>query len=271
MEESHPQDVPAVRLAFRVGYLGDRFFGSQVQAEDRTVEGEFIAACIRTELFSDPHEARFLAAGRTDRGVHARSQVYSFSTRNPDRACCVLDWQLPPDIWIGGYAKVDPEFHPRFHALTRTYRYYFGDPELDADTMNRAARAFVGMHDFSRFARTSGKDPERNVISAEVFQEKGFIVLEVRAESFLWHMVRFMASALCKVGAGQASTESIGHRLAGTHSLALSPAPPEGLVLWEVEYGFPFNPLPMGRRQGMHLESERRHHRLMQRICEVLR
>lgn len=271
MEESHPQDVPAVRIAFRVGYLGGGFFGSQVQAEDRTVEGEFIAACIRTELFSDPREARFLAAGRTDRGVHARSQVFSFSTRNPDRACSVLDWQLPPDIWIGGYARVDPAFHPRFDALTRTYRYYFREPHLDMDAMNQAARIFEGVHDFSPYARTSGKDPVRNLISAKVFYEEGFTVLEVCAESFLWHMVRFMASALCRVGSGRALPESIGDRLSGTHCPALSPAPPEGLILWDIEYGFPFNPLARGRRSGMHLESERQHHRLMWRICEVLR
>ncbi|MDD1716252.1 MAG: tRNA pseudouridine(38-40) synthase TruA [Methanolinea sp.] len=271
MEESHPQDVAAVRTAFRVGYLGGGFFGSQVQAKDRTVEGEFIAACIRTELFSDPREAKFLAAGRTDRGVHARSQVFSFVTPYPDRACSVLDWQLPPDIWIGGYARVDPEFHPRFHALSRTYRYYFIEPELDADAMGLAARAFEGSHDFSRFARTSGKDPVRNIVSAGVFYDEDFIVFEVCAESFLWHMVRYMASALSGVGTGQSPPESIGERLSGTRCPALSPAPPEGLILWDIEYGIPFNSLARGQRSGRHLESERQHHRLMSHICEVLR
>ncbi|MCG7854592.1 MAG: tRNA pseudouridine(38-40) synthase TruA, partial [Methanoregulaceae archaeon] len=75
-----------MRLAFRTAYLGDRFYGSQVQAEERTVEGEFIAACQRMELFTDPRDARFLAAGRTDRGVHAKSQVYAFTTLFPERA-----------------------------------------------------------------------------------------------------------------------------------------------------------------------------------------
>ena len=86
MEENETKNAAPVRLAFRVGYLGDRYFGSQMQAKERTVEGEFVASCERLGLFSDYRDAGFLAAGRTDRGVHARGQVFAFSTHLPARA-----------------------------------------------------------------------------------------------------------------------------------------------------------------------------------------
>jgi len=77
-KKDNPAREPPVRLAFRLSYLGSRFFGSQQQAASRTVEGEFIAACKRLSLFDDWREAGFLSAGRTDRGVHARGQVIAF-------------------------------------------------------------------------------------------------------------------------------------------------------------------------------------------------
>lgn len=249
MEEDLAQDHPEVtRLAFRCGYLGDRFAGSQVQPGARTVEGEFIAACVRLSLFPDPRTGRFQAAGRTDRGVHARCQVFALSTPLPGRATSLIRYHLPRDIWVTGYAPVDPGFHPRHRALHRTYRYFFGEEDLDTRAMDSAARSFEGIHDYSLFSRPDGRDPVRRVLSARVFEDSGIAVLEVRAESFLWHMVRYMASALRMVGSGEAGGDLIASRLHGDASARLSPAPPEGLVLWDVEYGFPFLPLEPGEK-----------------------
>ncbi|MDD1717445.1 MAG: tRNA pseudouridine(38-40) synthase TruA, partial [Methanoregulaceae archaeon] len=102
-----------MRLAFRVSYLGDLFLGSQLQAAGRTVEGVFIDACTRLSLFADWRSARFVSAGRTDRGVHARAQVFAFSTDFPERAIETLNWQLPPDCWCTGVVPVAGSFHPR--------------------------------------------------------------------------------------------------------------------------------------------------------------
>ncbi len=257
MEEDLASDHPEVtRLALRCGYLGDRFSGSQVQAGARTAEGEFIAACLRLALFSDPRSGRFQAAGRTDRGVHARGQVFCISTLSPERAITLLRYHLPADIWVTGYARVPPGFHPRHRAAHRTYRYFFGETDLDARAMDEAARAFEGTHDFSLFARPDKRDPVRTVLSARVFAESGIAVFEVCAESFLWHMVRYMASALFLVGSGEADGTLIATRLDGEPCSQLSPAPPGGLVLWDVEYGFSFSPLDPGRKARSFLESE---------------
>lgn len=257
MEEDLAQDHPEItRLAFRCGYLGDRFYGSQVQSGARTVEGEFITACLRLSLFSDPRSGRFHAAGRTDRGVHARAQVFCISTPFPQRAVNLLRYHLPADLWVTGFARVAPGFHPRHGAIHRTYRYFFGESCLDVQSMDRAARAFEGTYDFSLFARPDGRAPVRTVLSARVFEESGIAVFEVRAESFLWHMVRYMASALRLIGTGEADEKLVSSRLSGDPCGRLSPAPPGGLVLWDVAYGFSFHPLDPGKRACMYLERE---------------
>jgi len=257
MEEDIAQDKTEVtRLAFRCGYLGDRFFGSQVQAGERTAEGEFIAACLRLSLFTDPRSGHFQAAGRTDRGVHARGQVFCISTPFPERAISLLRFHLPADLWVTGYARVPFGFSPRHGALHRTYRYFFGETGLDTSAMDRAARAFVGTHDFSLFARPDARDPVRTVLSARVFVESGIPVFEIRGRSFLWHMVRYMAAALCMVGSGDADEDMVSLRLSGDTSVRLSPAQPAGLVLWDVEFGFSFLPVPAGRKASAFLERE---------------
>jgi len=270
MEEIHPRDASPVRLAFRTGYLGDRFFGSQVQADARTVEGDFLAACIRMELFSTPRDGRFQAAGRTDRGVNARAQVFSFSTPYPERAIAALNWQLPHDIWVTGYAPVASSFNPRREAVSRTYRYYFSEPDLDVQGMDRASRLFEGLHDFSLFARVEGKDPERTVSSSRVFVEHGYCVFEVTACTFLLHMVRNMASALLLVGTCAQSEDCIRSRLEGDTSSRISPAAPEGLVLWDVSYGFPFLPLTVDTRTREHFVKRRLYHRRMSLMLDAV-
>ncbi|NTV00648.1 MAG: tRNA pseudouridine(38-40) synthase TruA, partial [Methanoregulaceae archaeon] len=251
MEEIQEKDVSPVRLAFRTGYIGDHFLGSQMQGNERTVEGEFVAACLRSGIFPDYREARFLAAGRTDRGVHARGQVFALSTEVPERATSVLNWQLPKDTWVTGFAEVDDTFNPRFRAIRRTYRYYFGERDLDSKNMAEASSLFCGCHDFSSFARVEDKDPCRNVLAAHVFPDRGLACFEVSAESFLWHMVRYMAAALLLVGQGEWTADDIKTRLKEGRIRPLSPAPPGHLVLWDVDCGLTFSPLPAGRSAGI--------------------
>jgi tRNA pseudouridine38-40 synthase len=259
-----------MRIAFRISYLGDHFRGSQMQADERTVEGEFVAACTRMELFSDWRSAGFLVAGRTDRGVHARGQVCAITTGFPDRAVTGLNGQLPRDIWCTGYARVPPAFHPRYDARSRTYRYYFGDQNLDVPAMAGASDHFTGTHDFSCFARANDKNPVRNVLTAEIGTIAGQTYFQVTAESFLWHMVRYMAAALDLVGTGRGAEDLISQRLAGMCTSPLSPAPAEGLVLWEVDCGLTWSPMPVDRRARAYLERCRAHHAVMARVCTLL-
>ncbi|MFA4826312.1 MAG: tRNA pseudouridine(38-40) synthase TruA [Methanoregula sp.] len=267
----HPAHAPPVRLAFRVSYLGNRFYGSQMQAAHRTVEGEFVAACQRLSLFDDWRTAGFLSAGRTDRGVHALGQVIAFSTDAPDRARTVINTQLPPDLWCTAYADVPPEFHPRYDAKSRTYRYYFSQHPENPEAMNRAAQQFLGSHNFSNFARVKDKNPYRNILAVRVGEEDGFEFLEVTAESFLWHQVRCMASALLLIGEGNADECSIARLLEAGAIRPLQPAPAEGLVLWDTDCGIAWTPVIAEGQSGGFIDHLVRHHALMEKMCRVLK
>ena len=267
----HPARAAPVRLAFRVSYLGSRFFGSQMQAGCRTVEGEFVAACQHLGLFSDWREAGFLFSGRTDRGVHARGQVAAFTTDYPDRAIRTLNLTLPPDCWCSGYAHIHPEFHPRYDAKSRTYRYFFSTHPRHRTAMERAGQLLVGSHNFTNFARVRGKNPWRTILEITVGETDGFLYLEVKAESFLWHQVRCMASALLQVGEGEADESFINALLEGAVKRALQPAPAEGLVLWETECGIDWLPMPVAGRSTAHLDHVGRHHALMANVCKILK
>ena len=267
----HTARAAPMRLAFRVSYLGSRFFGSQMQAAYRTVEGEFIAACQRLGLFSDWREAGFLFAGRTDRGVHACGQVVAFTTDVPDRAIQTLNLQLPPDCWCTGYAEVAPEFHPRYDTKSRTYRYYFSKTPADVAAMERAAHYFIGHHNFTNFARVRDKNPWRNILEIGIGENEGYNYLEVKAESFLWHQVRCMAMALLQVGEGEADETFIVSLLEGEVKRPLQPAPAEGLVLRDTDCGIVWIPIPMDKRSSTHMDHSVRHHALMAKVCRALR
>ncbi len=259
-----------MRLALRLAYLGGGFFGSQLQPVLRTVEGEFIEACLRLGLFDDWRSAAFQTAGRTDRGVHARGWVAAFTTDLPDRALQALGRVLPPDIWCTGYAVVPESFNPRYDALSRTYRYYFPDPPAETGAMQEMAERFVGRYDFSSFARVGDKNPKRTVLAARIFPEDRFCVFEVTAESFLWNMVRCMATALDMVGRGAATVDDLSALLEKPGSDRLPASPPEGLILWNVDYEQTFTPLRADEKSRNYLAELRRHHALMERVSTAL-
>ena len=260
-----------MRLGFRISYLGSRFFGSQMQEALRTVEGEFVAACQRLSLFSDWRKAGFIFAGRTDRGVHACGQVAAFTTDVPNRAIQTLNLQLPPDCWCTGFAEVPPEFHPRYDAKSRTYRYYFSKLPSDVAAMERAANSFIGCHNFTNFARVGDKNPWRNILGISIGKFGGSVYLEVKAESFLWHQVRCMATALLKVGENEEGEGFISSLLEGEAKKPLQPAPAEGLILWVTDCGIDWIPIPMDQRSNTYMDHSMRHHALMANVCRMIR
>jgi tRNA pseudouridine38-40 synthase len=241
-----------------------------MQTDRRTVEGEFVAACVRLSLFDDWRKAGFLFAGRTDRGVHACGQVAAFSTTEPERAVHAINTQLPPDCWCSGYSEVSPAFHPRYDAKFRTYRYYFEEGRYDVEAMGCAAGRFLGNHNFTTFARVEDKNPYRTILAAAIFDQEDYVFLEVTAASFLWHQVRCMATALIRVGLGEASDSSVTELLSAPAGKPLQPASAEGLILWETGCGLTWHPLGAGRRSMLFLDNLRRHHARMENVCRVM-
>ncbi|WP_048148239.1 tRNA pseudouridine(38-40) synthase TruA [Palaeococcus ferrophilus] len=223
------------RVALKVAYDGSAFYGFQRQPGLRTVEGEILRALTRVGIIEDAKSANFRGASRTDRGVSALGNVVAFDTERPELTLPrILNHHLR-DVWVVGRAVVPPEFNPRYASRGKTYRYYVAG-EVDMAALRECASLFVGRHDFSNFARLEKhKNPVRTIKSIEVLQEGPVTVLEFRGESFLWEMVRRITTALLLCSRGELSTGEVRAMLNREVEKKLPPAPPENLVLWEVE------------------------------------
>ena len=198
------------------------------------------------------------AAGRTDRGVHARAQVAHFDTHavRPDSAWVRgVNAFLPDSVAVLWARPVDAEFHARYSAIARTYRYRLVNrpvrpalaarhvgwyhATLDVAAMRDAAHALVGEHDFSAFraAECQAKTPVRTVHSLTIEQHADEIELVIRANAFLQHMVRNIVGSLVYVGAGRHPPRWIAEVLASRDRNKAAPTfAPEGLYLERIDY-----------------------------------
>lgn len=235
-------------------YDGSNFAGWQQQAKGRTVEAELKRA-LRGVTGKD-HVV--YAAGRTDAGAHAEGQVASFHTDGkltPVRLVAALNARLPEDVAALSAAQVPDDFHARYSARWRRYRYRYLDRTsrpalergrcwhvrgpLDVEAMSEAAKALVGKHDWTSFC--SASEPAdarvRQMRSARVARHGDFVELELVAEGFLRGMVRSIAGALAEVGRGNRPAKWVGEVLrARDRRQAPRTAPAGGLTLMEVIY-----------------------------------
>ncbi|HEY1421136.1 MAG TPA: tRNA pseudouridine(38-40) synthase TruA [Candidatus Dormibacteraeota bacterium] len=235
-------------------YDGTAFAGWQQQAHGRTVEAELKKALL--EVTGAEHKV--YAAGRTDAGAHAEGQVVSFHTDtriSPQRLVGALNARLPEDVAVVSAESVPEEFHARYSAHWRRYRYRYLDRPtrtalardrcwhvrgpLDVDAMSVAARALVGRHDWTSLC--SASEPEesrvREMRSVRVERHGEFVELELVAEGFLRGLARSIAGALAEVGRGRRPPEWVGTVLrARDRRRAARTAPAAGLTLVEVIY-----------------------------------
>jgi tRNA pseudouridine38-40 synthase len=250
---SQPGDDEPRRYWAKVEYDGTDFYGFQVQAAERTVQGEIERAL---EAVTGAR-TRVVGAGRTDRGVHARGQVISFSAvwRHglPDlhRA---LNAVLAADVSIWELDLAPEGFHPRFSASRRAYRYTILNrrwrsplerrtawqvtQKLDLDRMAEASRSLIGTHDFGTFGQPpQGVNTVRTVFRAEWQASGSRLWFDIEADAFLYRMVRSIAGTLVLVGRGQVSSQELeSFLLARDRSLIKQVAPAQGLCLMRVDY-----------------------------------
>jgi tRNA pseudouridine38-40 synthase len=227
-----------MRIALKVAYIGNDYHGFQVQPDVRTIEGEIFRALEEADIIENPHEANYIAAGRTDKGVHALGQVIALDTDNPDVAIPrAINSNLPSTIWTWARAEVPSDFDPRRDALNREYRYIMCG-KYNISVLRNASKLLKGVHDFSNFATP---DKERtNVCKIEKIKmrvEREFTIMEISANYFLWHMVRKIATAMKMVGCGSRDIAWLEQMLnPAEFSEGLEPAPAYGLVFKNVEY-----------------------------------
>ena len=241
-----------MRYRATVEYDGTDFDGFQVNPGRRTVQGVLEAALAR---LGDGVEQRVDGAGRTDAGVHARSQViaFTYTGRLTDEDLGrALDALLPPDLSVRNVRRAPAGFNPRYAARYREYSYtVWNGPRsplrertalgvrapLDTAAMSRAGLAFIGRHDFSAFGATD-RSPVRTVNAVRVRRDGRLVTIDVNADSFLRGMVRRMVAVLLEVGLGKMDETAVRSALAGSGpALDGAAAPAKGLCLRRVALG----------------------------------
>ena len=223
------------KVALKVAYIGTDFHGFQRQPDLKTVEGELIDALKNANLIDNPKDSGYAIAGRTDRGVHALGNVISFRTPEEVIINQINDF-LPKSIRILAKAGVRFGFKPRF-AKRRHYRYTVVNKDhLDLDKIKEASKIFEGTHNFSNFSKRSERNPVRTVDNIEIKVKDNLLIIDVIGESFLWNMVRKIATVLFLVGNGELSIKKLQTFFDISIMAAITPMPPEGLILMDTIY-----------------------------------
>ncbi len=238
-------------------YDGTDFFGFQLQPKHPTIQETLETAL--SKFFDQPMKIKS-ASGRTDAGVHARAQIVNFLTRHPAPVSQIqkgLNAHLPPSIVVKEVKEAGANFHARFSAKGKTYEYcvwnhpvrspfwlrysYHAFSPLNLTLMRRAAKYFVGRHDFRSFCGTDPKkkqkDTRRTVKKFLILREGSLLRFRVTANGFLYHMVRNMVGTLLEVGRGKLAPEAIPSILKSRdRRSAAATAPAKGLFLIDVTY-----------------------------------
>lgn len=223
-----------MKIALKIAYLGDCYYGFQRQPGLLTVESVIRGALIRIGV----PNGDFCYAGRTDRGVSALGQVIDFwidDERGSLASPRVINGFLPSDVWAWARAVAPVGFSARWSALWREYRYFLYSPDLDLSAVREAAEHLVGIHDFRNFS-TSKVDTVRRIISIDVNERGGIVVFDIRADGFLWNMVRRIVGALELIGIDEKPVSWIQELLDTSTTQGAPTAPPEGLMLVDVGY-----------------------------------
>jgi tRNA pseudouridine38-40 synthase len=248
----------AVRLKLTIAYDGTNYAGWQVQKSGVAVQ-EVIEKALKNIFALD---LRLHGSSRTDAGVHARALIAHFDIPRakfkmvPRKLSLALNAHLPEDIRIMSAARVTSDFHARFNASGKQYRYFIYnhaamDPLLRAQAwhvpqpldfvkMREAARAFIGKHDFEAFAANRGYKMEttvRTVTRCEIRRSGSLFKVIIEGDGFLYKMCRGIVGTLAQVGQNKFAPAEIAKILAAKDRRAAGmSAPAHGLVLWKVFY-----------------------------------
>lgn len=236
-----------MRVSLNIAYNGTNFLGSQTQTETpNTVLGNLEKVLSQLGI-----KSKLIASGRTDKGVHASGQVCHTDLPpfwdDITKLKHVINEMLPSSIFVKTIKKVDDEFHARYSAKKRTYRYIIKEgnsnpfeadfvtflKSVEFDTIHKNIALFVGEHDFSEYMKTGSDTGSavRKIHKAFAYKHKGYIVLNFQANGFLRSQIRLMVGALLNLNATE-----IQNKLSQIKESKNRPAPPNGLYLAKINY-----------------------------------
>ena len=242
------------KIALCVEYIGTNYCGWQRQSHCDSVQAQVEKAL--SSIAAHPVDVH--CAGRTDTGVHSVGQIVHFETSvsRPNKAWVQgVNTQLPDDVRIRWAKEVEDDFHARFSAVARQYRYVIYNREvhsavlngrvtwepykLDESLMNAAAQSLIGENDFSSFRASAcqASHAMREVQSIKVSRKGDFIFIDIQANAFLHHMVRNIAGTLIEVGKKHQPVSWVADLLlAKDRTLAAATAPASGLYFVNAIY-----------------------------------
>ncbi|MCM8763146.1 MAG: tRNA pseudouridine(38-40) synthase TruA [Candidatus Omnitrophica bacterium] len=240
-------------------YDGRRYAGWQIQPKNQTAKRQTIQESIEKTLQKILQEKiKVIGSGRTDAGVHALAQVANFKTHSKiplEKLQKALNALLPEDMVVNKIEEVGPDFHARFQAKSKLYRYtilnrrypsvflrhyaYFYPYPLDVNLMRKEAQYLVGRHNFKSFYTSDKKirNPVRTIKYIKIKNNKGLITIDIEADGFLYNMARNIVGTLLEIGRGrfpQGSMKKI--LLAKDRTKAGPTVPAGGLCLIRVNY-----------------------------------
>lgn len=243
----------------RIYAIGIEFIGTQYRGWQRQQDAPSIQSCLESAFSKVANTSiEIIAAGRTDAGVHAGNMIAHFCTdvvRAPYNWLRGVNTLLPHDIAVRWLVPMPDDFHARFKATARRYRYITLNQmhrpailyrqvthhytPLDFDAMIAASHSIVGTHDFSSFraAACQSKQPVRCVHHAKLFCHGQFLILDIQADGFLHHMVRNLMGALFAIGEHKLPVDAIASLLAQKNrALAPPTASADGLYFVNATY-----------------------------------
>ncbi len=242
------------RVRLTVSYDGTNYCGWQIQPNGITIE-EVLNKKL-SEMTGE--QITVIGASRTDSGVHARGNVAVFDTASPipaERMAYALNRKLPEDIVIVKSEEVPADWHPRYQDCMKTYEYHIWnscvpDPtkrhmtyhvsyRLDIAKMRKAARYLIGEHDFVSFCsiHRNVKTTVRTIYALDIEKHNEELTIRIRGNGFLYNMVRIIVGTLLRVGRGFYTPEQVKDILeAKSRESAGVTAPPQGLILMEIQY-----------------------------------
>lgn len=234
-------------------YDGTNYIGWEKQGK-----GKSIRAVLEATLFKILNETvKVIPAGRTDAGVHAKGQVVNFKTHKGigvEELRRALNALLPSDIRIKSAREVDLDFHARYSAKRKLYKYFLYTGKvvspflyryvwhlpqgLNLELMAKEMQALIGEHDFKPFQATgsSVRDTVRTVYKASVKKKGNLFTFEVEANGFLYKMMRLIVGTVVEVGRGRFEAGKVKRLLSGQDFKRGPTAPAGGLFLWRVIY-----------------------------------